>query len=172
LDFYDVAAHECLVDPMMEKRLGFKRILISNSDLKIENVDQKVGKFGVSIAFGSDKKRLYEHARNGTKGLAILDSGIDLKLLGAMAENETILCIPMAPMTTARNYEVSRTIYRNTKLIEKAKKYKIKISLISMAPTSTYLCSSIQLIELGKMMGLDDKYARYSVSTVNGELWD
>lgn len=172
MEYYDIAAHTCLVDPLLEKRLGFKRILLSGTDLQIEHVDQKVGRFGVQIAYGANKKALFEHSRNGTRALAISDFEIDFKLLESMADNKTILCISLDNIVGLRDAALTRAIYRASKLVHRAKKYRLEISIASMAQTQNYLCSYMQLIELGKLLGLEEQYARHSLSDVNKQLWD
>jgi histidinol phosphatase-like PHP family hydrolase len=157
----------------MEKRLGFRRILVENTDLRVEHVDRNIGRFGASIAYGSDIKRLYEHSRNGTRALAISSAEIDFKLLESMKDNGTALCIPLnAILTSLTPHDLSRSIYRNAHLVARAKKYSLDIAFITFAHSMTYMCSSIQIIELAKLLGADERYARYSLSAVNNTLVD
>lgn len=171
-DFYDVVAQTCLLDPLLARQLGFRRVFVSNTDLRVEHVDLKIGQFGAAIAFGSDKKRLYEHARNGTRALAIADSGIDLKLLDSMADNRTILCLALNNLVSSYNFDLAKQISRTRNLVSRAQKYKIPIAVVSLAQSRINLCSTLQLLELAKLLGLEERYARYSLGEVNKSLCD
>ena len=109
-------------------------------------------------------------AHRGVRGIAITDSFIDRKLLDMIKENGCILILPMSIVTASYGIERSRNIYRMGRLLLNAQSREIPVSFVSMAKTMQHMNSYMQLIELAKLVGADERYATHSISLTNGKL--
>ena len=167
MNFYDIAADQCTFDGAFEKRLGFKRIFVINRDVAaVGHGDENRQITEKSIAFGKAKEQLLALVKNGASAVAITDSYIDRKLMEAIKDNKCVLCLPMNIITASYGVERARNIYRMRKLFADARKRGIDVCFASMAKSPAYLNSYMQLIELAKLVGADERYARYSMSEI------
>ncbi len=169
MECYDLVSETCEFDEQFAKRLGFKKIFAINKDIKAvghgsesSNVD--------GIAFGKDKAQLFALVRHGARFIAITDSYIDKKLMHGIKENKTVLCMPMSIITASYGPERARNTYRMKKLFDAARKMGIEVAFVSMAKTKDYMNSYMQLIELARLVGADERYARYSIGEVNKKI--
>ncbi len=166
MEFYDIASETCELDESLVKRLGFKQIFLINKDVRAAGAgtsDTKESK----IAFGKDKNQLMNQVKRGANAVAITDSYIDKKLIDTIKEEKCILLMPMNIITASSGIERSHNIFKMAKLFTYARKKGIEVGFASMAKTPLYLNSYIQLIELAKLIGADDKYARHSLNEIN-----
>lgn len=167
MDFYDLASEGCTFDDAFARRLGFKKVFTINKDIKAVGHGSEANTAQNAIAFGKDKAQLFSLVRHGASFVAITDSYIDKKLMQGIKENKCILCMPMSIITASYGLERSRNAYRMKKLFEHARKMGIEVAFVSMAKTKEYMNSYMQLIELAKLIGADERYARYSISEIN-----
>lgn len=168
LNFYDIAGEGCTFDDKLAKRLGFKKIAVVNKDI----IAAGAGSEGADdlpdrIAFGKDLGQLLSLIKNGAKAVVITDSYMDKQLMETISNNDCILCMPMNIITASSGMERTKNIYRMAKLLKLAMRKRIKVGFISLAKTPQYLNSYIQLIELAKLIGADEQYARNSISEIN-----
>jgi hypothetical protein len=171
LKYYDLVSGSCEVSADFAKRLGFERVFRAGVDIKLVDSDSEKGtSCDNCIAYGTDKKRLTAFAGSGARGVAIKDMRADGKLLSVMSENNCILCIPTTVFTSRSGIERSKLFYRAGILLDTARKKHIRVSFISIADSKLHVCSYMQLIEIAKLVGADEQFARNSISTVNGEL--
>ncbi len=171
MNFYDIAADSCTFDGAFEKRLGFKKIFVINRDVAaVGHGDENRQITEKSIAFGKAKDQLLALVKNGASAVAITDSYIDRKLMDTIKENKCILCMPLSTITASYGVERARNIYRMRKLFADARKRGIEVCFISMARTPQFQNSYMQLIELAKLVGADERYARYSISEITKSL--
>lgn len=167
MNFYDIVSETCQVDGAMEKKLGFKKIFTINKDIRaVGRGDENRKLTERCIAFGRAKEQLLALAKNGASAVAITDSYIDRKLMEVIRENNCVLCMPMSTITASYGVERARNIYRMSRLYRDARKRGIEVCFASMAKTRLNLNSYMQLIELAKLLGADERYARYSISEI------
>ena len=171
MKFYDLVSESCNLEEGLERRLGFERILVSGRDITSRNVDDKKGAAEPVLAIGSDKSKLEEAIKRGASAAVISDLTIDRKLICIMANSKCALCLPMSMLTEQSGDRRARNAYKMSKLTAYARKAGVEVSIVSMAASQLYLCSSIQLIQLGRMIGIDETYGRYSLSSINKKLF-
>jgi hypothetical protein len=170
LEYYDIVSETCGFDSALAKRLGFAEIFTINKDVAAIGTGHKQPKVpGRGIAFGRDTQQLISLVKGGAGAVSITGSFIDEKLMEAIASNDSILCMPMSAITASTGIERSKNIFRMRRLFRKASKMKIRVAFVSMAKTPRHMNSYMQLIELAKLLGADERYARYSISKINGE---
>ena len=173
MNFYDIVSETCQFDEQFAKRLGFKRIFTLNKDIRaVGHGNENDKDLSRSIAFGKDANQLLALVKHGAPAVAITDSYIDRKLMEAIKDNGCVLVLPISVMTASWGVERSRNIYRMAKLYRYAVKKEIKTTFASMAKSPQYMNSYMQLIELAKLLGADDKYARHSLSETTKTIAD
>ncbi len=167
LDFYDIVSETCTFDENLAKRLGFKKIFTLNKEIRaLGHGHENIKDTENSIAFGKDKNQLLSLVKHGVTAVAINDSYIDKKLMETIKNEKCILCMPMSVITASYGIERSRNIYKMGKLFTYARKKGIEICFASIAGGPSGLNSYMQLIELAKLIGADEKYARHSLSEI------
>jgi RNase P/RNase MRP subunit p30 len=169
--YYDIALQSCSVGPGLESSLGFKRIFLAGKDVALLSARKK-GSFSSAIVSGTNKKLLTEASRGGAGALIIEDMRIDKSLIDTMAKKRTVLCIPANAITSKEGMERAKAIFLMSGLFGYAKGRGVHVGFVSLAPSGAGLCSSMQLIEFARLIGAEEQYARYSISTVNKEIVD
>lgn len=170
MDFYDFADISTM-DKSVEDKLGFKRIFLANRDSKLINVDnEKEHITRDSVCMGLNKKRLVTASVQGAKAIIITDSRINRELMEHISRGNIVLCMPLSNITSTNGLNRTKRIYMMSKLLNHARKNKIDVSFISMARSNEQLLSYAQLIELAKLIGADEQYARNSLSIINKRL--
>ncbi|MDE1865266.1 MAG: hypothetical protein KGH94_01340 [Candidatus Micrarchaeota archaeon] len=167
MQFYDLA-HPTALHGYLWKQLGFKRIAAAGTDVKTS----LPGTRGIegSICVGPAGEPLNAAAKQSPRAIIISDSRIDRKLLDTVKARNLILCIPFDRILSSQGLRRSSTIYLTSRLAKYAIKRGIRVSFVSMAGSEEALCSPVQLVELAKLLGVKEEYARNSVSVTNAEL--
>jgi RNase P/RNase MRP subunit p30 len=98
------------------------------------------------------------------------DLHINKKAMEKMKESDIALCLPTSFITCSYGLQRSRTIYLMSKLFSHAKSIRLDVSFATLAMNNMHLCSYLQLIELAKLLGSDDEYARRSIGEINNSL--
>ncbi len=167
MNFYDIVSETCTFDADFAKRLGFKQIFKLRKEIRPVGHGYEQEKIvDNSMAFGRDKNQLISLVKNGATAVAITDSYIDKKLMDTIKQESCILCIPTCIITASYGVERSRNIYKMSRLFAYAKKQGIDVCFASIATSKAHVNSYMQLIELAKLIGADEKYARYSISEI------
>jgi len=171
LDYYDIAYGSCNVSEALENALGYKRIFLSSKDLKIIDSIYKKEEIEGSISINaSDDKDIFAVIKGNPSAIAFKDLHINKKAMEKMKESEIALCLPMSYITCSYGLQRSRNIYLMSKLFAHARSIKMDASFATLAMNNIHLCSYMQLIELAKLLGASDDYARSSISGINGAL--
>lgn len=95
------------------------------------------------------------------------DLHINKKVMERMKESDIALCLPTSFITCSYGLQRSRNIYLMSGLFAHAKSIKLDVSFATLAMNNMHLCSYIQLVELAKLLGSDEEYARKSLSEIN-----
>ena len=171
MDYYDIVLNTCKIEDGLESRLGFKKMFMTGRDVGLFEVDSpKVKNAAGGIIIGANKGKLFACARGEVKAVVISDSRIDKKLIEWMAGNGIVLCMPMSAITASFGIDRAKIIYLMEKLFSYAKKSGVHVSFVTLAGSNLYLSSIEQLVELAKLVGADEQYARYSIGSINRTL--
>ena len=122
------------------------------------------------FAYQKDIAKLCESVKQGCGMIAIRDFSIDRKLIAQMQGKEAMLLIPISEITSCAGFSASRLMYKARMLIRYAKSKRIKIIFCTLAQNKLQACSSIQIIEMAKMLGADKKMIDESFVAMNEEL--
>lgn len=171
MEYYDVVSGSCGTDDGMARRLGFKKIFKTGTDVRLTDLDDPKNKGADSgIITGSDKGRLLACAKGDVRAVIVSDSRIDKKLMAQMSENGIALCIPVSAITSSYGLARSRTIYLMNNLFSYARKSGIEVAFVTLAGSKIHTASVMQLIELAMLVGADEAYARDSISRTNKDM--
>lgn len=173
MHFYDIVLSSCDAGANLASKLGFDRLGRVGSGIGIVDANtQHVpdSTEGRAIAFGSDEGKLSSLVRKGIAAVHVDGFRIDRKLMEEIAANGCILCIDTKSITNSYGIRRAKALYRASRLFRLAKKKKIRVSFATLAASKEEMLSKIQLIEIAKLIGADEQYARYSMSEINGYL--
>ena len=169
MEFYDIVSETCAFELQFAERLGFKGIFTIGKEIKAAG-SKGIGNRDIpTIAFGKGEQ-LFSLVKQGARAVSITDSYIDRKLLEAMKDSDCVLCMAMSSVTASYGIERSRTIYKMSRLFKEARKRGVDVTFVSMAKDRNYMNSYIQLVELAKLIGAEEQYARHSISEVTGAI--
>lgn len=155
--YFDIT--EMSVDEQLLKTLGFKGIF---------QLGNEVGRFpsgkGKSVAFMSDREAFSRAARS-RETLAIVADALPLqkKYLELMREGEKMLIFPVGALTALNSSQLVRGIAQLRAAFSTAKQARVKSAVATLAKTSDYLLSSMQLIEIARLLGNSDEEAKAAV---------
>ncbi len=166
MGYYDIALQGCSVGAGIESSLGFRHIFLTGKDVAMLSAGKK-GNFSNAIVSGTNKEALTEASRAGARALIIEDMRIDRSLIDTMVKKGTALCMPMNAITSKEGMERAKAIFLMKGLFDYVKGKGVHVSFVSLASSGAALCSSMQLIEYARLLGAEEQYARYSISTVN-----
>jgi hypothetical protein len=171
LDYYDIAYGSCNASPSLESALGYRRIFLSNKDVKIiDAVYRKEAIEGSITLNSSDDKDILAVIKANPSAIVFKDLHINKKVMERMKESDIALCLPASFITCSYGLQRSRNIYLMSRLFAHAKSIKLDVSFATLAMNNMHLCSYIQLMELAKLLGSDEEYARKSLSKINNSL--
>lgn len=119
---------------------------------------------------GTEKSNLSSVLNMSPKAVAFPDSKIDKKALEQMRDRGITLCLPTSVITDSYGLQRSRNIYMMGKLFTYARSIKLDAAFVTLAKSNAHLCSYMQLIELAKLVGADEEYARRSIGQINKSL--
>ncbi len=173
MDSYDIVLDSCETDSGFAGMIGFKQLGVVGRGIgmidadRLHNIDSVQKR---SIAFGSDAGKLSALVRKGVAAVHVSEFRIDRKLIEDIAANDCVLCISTKEITNTYGAKRARMLYKASRLFRLAKKRKIRVAFATMASSLNEMLSKIQLIEIAKLIGADEQYARYSIGEINGYL--
>jgi hypothetical protein len=171
LDYFDIAYETCSIDKHLEERLGYKKIFVSNKDVKIVDGNHyKNNEVENSIFVNTNEANIIGVLNLSPRAVVFYDMRINKKALEQMAERKIALCMPISTLTSLYGLQRSRALYMMSKLLDHAIGIKLDVAFASLAKSNTNLCSYIQLLEIAKLLGAGEDYARKSISQTNKSL--
>lgn len=170
LDYYDVAFESCNITKSLENRLGYARIYIAGKDVKVLDGKFKGNEIEDSIIFNSSNVNILSVIGMHPKAIVFPDSRINKKAMEQMREKDILLCLPMSLITSASGMSRSKSLYMMSKLFDHARSIKLDVAFVTLAKSNSDLCSYMQTLELAKLIGADEAYARKSLSEINKSL--
>lgn len=146
----------------LEKILGFENIFITGKDINISSNKSRIGL--------SSDKNIIRIVRSGCSMVIFDNYRIEGKLIAEMKANESTAYIPLYKITESYKLYRSREIYKASKLLKYLNRKRIDIGFVTFAESVEGMCSYIQMVELAKLIGADEKMAKMGISKINGKL--
>jgi hypothetical protein len=165
LDFYDLAYAEA-INGVSSQMLGFKKILSVDRDI---NASRDPAKSSGCIYIGSGEG-IERASKAGAKAVAPEDYRLEPKAAAHMLDKGTILCISTYPIMSTSGIKRSKRIHFAGNMLDLCDKKGIDVAFVTIARSSLYLCSAMQLIALAELIGADESQARDSIGRVNMRL--
>lgn len=150
--------------------MGFRRIFVAGKEVRVVEGSYKGDDVEKSIFVDSGKGDLFAALNLSPAAIVFSDMRINKKALEQMNERKIALCMPMSSLTSSYGLQRSRSLYMMSKLLHHAKSIKLDVSFVTLAKSRTNICSYMQLLELAKLIGADEEYARRSISETNRSL--
>jgi hypothetical protein len=171
VDYYDIAYETCEISKALENSLGYKRIFFAQKDIKVlDGGHYKHDEVENSIFINTNLDNLIGILNMSPSAIIFSDLRINKKAIEQMEERKIPLCLPLSILTSSYGLQRSKNLYFMSKLFAHARKMDVDVSFVTLSKNNTNLCSYMQLIELAKLIGADEDYARKSVSEINKSL--
>ncbi|MGD0729118.1 MAG: hypothetical protein ABR981_03515 [Candidatus Micrarchaeaceae archaeon] len=136
---------------------------ITNAKSRREEIEDSIFINGIGTDF-------FQMLSANPKAIVFSDLRINKKAIEQMRDKEIILCIQTSNISNSADLQRSKILYMTSKLFDYARSMKLDISFASFARREHELCSYMQMLELAKLIGANEEYARRSISEVNKSL--
>jgi hypothetical protein len=167
LPYYDIVFESCTIDKQLEDKLGFGKIGVIPRDIGFAELDKHaLGNERKVIATGPAGK-LISAVNSGVPAVCIANADVEKDLIAAMSDNGTVLCVPLSEMMGLYGLKRSRLFFKMGKLFTYARKHDVEVSFVTLARSRSMMCSNMQVLELAKLVGATEDYARKSINEVN-----
>lgn len=151
--------------------MGYKRIFVAGKEVRIiDGNGRKNREVRNCIFVNAKESNLFSILGMSPKAVAFFDSRINKKAIEQIKDRGITLCLPLSFITESSELQRSRRLYMMGRLFGHARKMGVDVSFVTLARSNEHLCSYIQLIELAKLIGAEESYARDSISRVNRSL--
>jgi hypothetical protein len=161
LDFYDIAYPGALSPGGAQATLGFKRIFAIGREIRLVDTDEAGrGSPAGALCMGRAGEALCAAAKASPRAICIRDYRIDRKLVETMRERELTLCIGLDRLMAGHGLARSRAIYMASKLLRYAMGRRLRIAFATLAGSEELLASPMQIIEVARLLGADERTAR------------
>ena len=165
MEFNDIVYSSCGAEKDFAERLGFKKLLVLGKDIQIRDLDKSKDTNAAGlIVTGSNKQRLEGAVKSGALAVEVTDYRIERKLMQTMKDREVKLLISFGALKKLEGSGRQRALYLMSKLLRTAMKMGIEVRFASMAESKLHMFSSMQLIELARLIGADESAARAGIS--------
>ena len=168
--YYDIVFDSCKVDDDLSARLGFSKIGIIPKDIGFINLETRGPSGEKNVIAAGPVGKLISASNSGIASIYVNNAEIDKKLLASMADNGVVLCIALSDIMEPHGLKRSHLIFKLGRLFAYAKKEGLDVAFVTLARSRSSMCSYMQMIELAKLVGADEDYARKSVSEINKKL--
>lgn len=155
--YFDLV-HMADVDRGLVSRLGYKRIFSEN---EIKVVDSLKSNNGSKLILRSGEVGKIDRwvRDNNVIGIIIEDYTLVRKIITAIKDNDKLLLFVAGDLTDVDRNARLRNITRMRTLFKSAVHYGVETSLITLAKDCACLLSSLQMVEIAKLIGADEKQA-------------
>lgn len=152
--YFDIT--EMRVEEGLANILGFKKIFHIGDDIgRFPGSDAK------SIAFTSDKEAFYRAVRSPTVLAIVADSlPLQKKDLELMRAGEKLLILPIRPLMEMAGMQLVKGTVQLRNAFSIAKQMRVISSVATMAKAREHLLSSMQLIEIARMLSGSEEEAK------------
>ena len=152
----------------LDAKLGFGRIYVGGSDFRLVGAQPGQAK-GAVIEFKGNENAA-ACIRNGAKAIIPAEPDMWIKHkfeFGLLREFDCAILIAASVLENANGFYRPKVLYSISKIIKAARASKADIGLISLASRPEELLSSMQLLEIGMLVGLSELEAKTALSKVN-----
>lgn len=169
--YFDIADLHEDIDEGLANRLGFKRIFKSGSEIEmVSSAGRDIDKpFLIATLKPEVLYNLITH-RNSI-GVLLDKEELDKKAQERIRENEKLVIFNTYSVTSDPQGRVER-LHRLRKHFRNAHRARLRCGIVSLAQNKTHLLSSMQLMEIAKMITDNDSEAKQMLLNVGEKLND
>ncbi|MEM0149394.1 MAG: hypothetical protein QXW10_00660, partial [Candidatus Micrarchaeaceae archaeon] len=160
--YYDMVMESCSSADSMAKLLGYNKIMVAGRDFKLADAGKDVDVKGM-VAISDSPKELIKAAKRLASAVIPFNLQPDRLLVSALRDNDVTLLIPFSIIVSARGLAMSRNLHYASKLLAYARKKKVNVGFITLARSTLYMESYMQLIGLAKLIGASEEEARLGI---------
>ncbi|MDE1846077.1 MAG: hypothetical protein KGH53_02245 [Candidatus Micrarchaeota archaeon] len=167
MQYFDLTNSKIPMDPKLAKRLGFKRVLNIGEDVEIlDSIKQTKNPFLIS----STNPNIIYNLIKSPNAIGLLTNGeeIDPKTINKLKENEKLLVFNAYYLEISQRDRISK-VHKLKKSFREGYRAKVGMAMISLAPNEHYFLSTAQLLEISKMICIEEHAAKKMTTTL-GEL--
>ena len=166
--YFDVVGMSGGVDKALAARLGYSRILVLGTDVILSDRPHQ-GKR--CIVASTDQGVLMKALKDQSViGIELPDNEIMGKVIAAAADAEKPIVIDLNPVFSQQWRERQRSIARLRGMVKEAARAGAGFICISNAKSIDYLVSANQMLELMRLIGLDDSRAKAAMAKMGEHL--
>lgn len=151
--------------------MGYKKIFIAGKDVKVvDGSNYRNRDVQGSIFVNNGRQNLFSVLSMSPIAVVFSDLRINKKAMEQMHDKGIALCFPVSMITVPYGLQRSRNMYMAKRLLDHARKVSLDVSVVTLARSASHLCSYMQLVETARLIGMEEKRARESISRVNKSL--
>jgi RNase P/RNase MRP subunit p30 len=160
MQYFDIVDME---DVPVEK-LGYKKIF-NNKNITLYNANQE--KKGLPYIIEADSSELNKYIkRDNIIGIIIRDLFLDRNLIELAKQNEKFIIFKSTKLTNSSSWELIRNINKMRFVLKYCMHVDAMTAIATMAKNNDELLSAIQQLEIAKLIGADEEYAKYMLHSL------
>lgn len=166
--YFDIV-HEGVADEPLMSRLGYSRAYAIGSDVAF--MEKLSGNVSHAILQGKNPGAFMRslHAQ-AVSAFCFEDFEAMNKVLAAASEAGKPVLIPVSWLFISSPRLQVRAISRARRLVSVASEYKAKTILATLASKKSHLVSSVQMLNIGRFLGMSDEAAKRAMSAAGDVL--
>ncbi len=165
MDLYDAVRNSEILDDGIAEKLGFKSILVENSDFSFSKNPGNAN--GNIVAFSDKAENLGPYLKNGCAAIVPQSAdalGAMKKYFKDMKDYDTAIVIDVSAIEKAYGTYRALLMGKAYECVGAAKRYGIGVGIATLASNADEMLSSIQLIAMGGLLGLDEKESKSAIA--------
>jgi RNase P/RNase MRP subunit p30 len=172
MHFFDVVAlkGETGLEPLA-RRFGFRKMFLVGKDVELVGDTKHLSEEGRYIVKSGNNEVLSKAVRsNAVVGVILEDGKASGKFIEELHTHEKLLFIPVAPLICPNQESRLRNLHRAKGMLRAALMGKARVSIITLAEEKECLLSGMQLFEVAKLLGADDRTAGEMLASAGDSL--
>ncbi len=168
MQYFDITSLHEPVDASLAKRLGFKKIFNIGSEIDLLEFDDEQKR---PFIVNTQNPSLFHKLLGSSKAIGLLADDPDSiqKLIPKIKDSDKLIVFNANYLISPEMNRQSR-IYKTRKIFRIAHNMKLKTAMVSLAKGPNYLLSSLQMVEVAKLITRDEKSAKQMLSQIGERL--
>lgn len=168
MQYFDVTSLPEPVDAPLSRRLGFRKMFNTGSEIDVlEFDDEQKRPFLVST---KNPSLFYKLIKSGKAiGFLVDDPDSAQRFISKIKDDEKLVVFNANYIVSPETNRQSR-VYKMRKIFRIAHNVRLKTAMVSLAKNQNYLLSSMQMVEIAKLITRDEKSARQMLSQIGEQI--
>lgn len=172
MQYFDIVALKDLAGlDALGRRLGFRRMFLVGKDVELASDAKRLSEEGRYIVKSGDNEVLSKAIRSNAVVGVVLEGGkASGKFIEELHAHEKLLFLPVAPLVCPNRESRLRNLYNAKGILRSALMGKARVSIVTLAEDRDCLLSSMQLFEIAKLLGANDRTAGEMLTSLGDSL--